>query len=80
LLGHVLKLLTDPQTRQDIGTGVDILVRVIGAVDPVRLMESATRTRGSISMRTSWRHTIPECVRSVAFTIPRFRSFAAKHV
>jgi hypothetical protein len=39
LLGHVLTLLTDPQTRQDIGTGVDILVRVIGAVDPTRLVE-----------------------------------------
>ena len=39
LLGHVLTLLADPQTRQEIGTGVDILVRVIGAVDPARLME-----------------------------------------
>jgi len=39
LLGHVLTLLADPQTRQEIGTGVDILVRVIGAVDPSRLME-----------------------------------------
>ena len=39
LLGHVLTLLADPQTRQEIGTGVDILVRVIGAVDPTRLME-----------------------------------------
>ncbi len=39
LLGHVLTLLTDPQTREDIGTGVDILVRVISAVDPTRLME-----------------------------------------
>jgi hypothetical protein len=39
LLGHVLTLLADPQTRREIGTGVDILVRVIGAVDPARLME-----------------------------------------
>lgn len=39
LLGHVLTLLADPQTRQEIGTGVDILVRVIGAVDPTRLIE-----------------------------------------
>ena len=39
LLGHVLTLLTDPQTRHEIGTGVDILVRVIGAVDPARLIE-----------------------------------------
>ncbi len=39
LLGHVLTLLTDSQTRHEIGTGVDILVRVIGGVDPVRLME-----------------------------------------
>lgn len=39
LLGHVLTLLTDPQTRHEIGTGVDILVRVIGGVDPVRLTE-----------------------------------------
>jgi len=39
LLGHVLTVLADEQTREDIGTGVDILVRVIGAVDPARLME-----------------------------------------
>ncbi len=39
LLGHVLTLLTDPQTRHEIGTGVDILVRVIAAVNPARLME-----------------------------------------
>jgi len=39
LLGHVLTLLADSQTRLEIGTGVDILVRVIGAVDPSRLME-----------------------------------------
>jgi len=39
LLGQVLTLLTDPQTRKEIGTGVDILVRIIGAVDPSRLME-----------------------------------------
>ena len=39
LLGHVLTLLADPQTRREIGTGVDILVKVIGAVDPARLME-----------------------------------------
>lgn len=37
LLGHVLTLLADPQTRREIGTGVDVLVRVIGAVDPARL-------------------------------------------
>ncbi len=37
LLGHVLTLLADPQTKREIGTGVDILVRVIGAVDPGRL-------------------------------------------
>jgi len=29
LLGHVLTLLTDPQTQHDIGTGVDIMRRVI---------------------------------------------------
>lgn len=39
LLGHVLTLLADPQTRHEIGTGVDILVRVVGAVNPARLME-----------------------------------------
>ena len=39
LLGNVLKVLADPQTHQDIGTGLDILVRVISAVDPTRLME-----------------------------------------
>jgi len=39
LLGYVLTLLTDPQTRHEIGTGVDILVRVIGGVDPVRPTE-----------------------------------------
>lgn len=39
LLGHVLTLLADLQTRREIGTGVDILVMVIGAVDPARLME-----------------------------------------
>jgi len=39
LLGHVLTLLADPQTKREIGTGVDILVRIIGAVDPTRLME-----------------------------------------
>ncbi|APV43840.1 hypothetical protein Dform_00485 [Dehalogenimonas formicexedens] len=38
LLGHVLTLLADPQTRLEIGTGVDILVRVIEAVDPTRLI------------------------------------------
>ena len=38
LLGQVLTLLTDPQTRKEIGTGVDILVRIIGAVDPSRLI------------------------------------------
>jgi hypothetical protein len=38
LLGNVLTLLTDPQTRQYIGTAVDILVRVISAVDPARLI------------------------------------------
>ena len=39
LLGHVLTLLSDPQTRREIGTGVDILVKVMGAVDPARLIE-----------------------------------------
>jgi hypothetical protein len=39
LLGHVLTLLADPQTKREIGTGVDILVRVIGAVAPTRLVE-----------------------------------------
>ncbi len=38
LLSHVLTLLTDPQTSRDIGTGVDILTRVISAVDPTRLI------------------------------------------
>jgi len=39
LLGHVLTLLADPETKREIGTGVDILVRIIGAVDPARLMK-----------------------------------------
>jgi hypothetical protein len=39
LLGQVLTLLADPQTRKEIGTAVDILVRIIGVVDPSRLME-----------------------------------------
>jgi hypothetical protein len=39
LLGHVLMLLTDPQTQRDIGTGVDIMRRVIGAVDPAVLRQ-----------------------------------------
>jgi len=39
LLGHVLMLLTDPQTQRDIGTGVDIMRRIIGAVDPAALTQ-----------------------------------------
>ncbi|APV44463.1 hypothetical protein Dform_01129 [Dehalogenimonas formicexedens] len=39
LLGQVLNVLTDPQAYQEIGTAVDVLVRVIGAVAPNLLVE-----------------------------------------
>ena len=75
LLAQALRVLGDRQVREDIATGLDILQRVITAVD----VQVLPATRGSISMRISLPLMTPSCGKNEVSITRRSKLFMHKY-